>query len=111
MPASTSTKYLGYPQLLGQKRISIIDRTGPASYVNGTGETISPKDFGFNNLESIRGGIDSTGTYMAVVYKNAGVVGAPSTFTLKWYTLSGMTEVANLTNLSAVTAVLVAIGF
>lgn len=108
MASSVSTKYQNYFQVLGQKRISIVDKYGPVSYLNGTGEVLSVQLFGFNNLEAIYGGLDSTGVYWAAVYKNPGPRG---TFTIKWFTFSGMVEVVNTTNLSAIVAQVTAIGY
>jgi hypothetical protein len=107
MASSVTNKYPVYPQTIGDKRVSVVDKFGPASYDNGVGETLSTRLFGFQNLEAILGGVDSTGVYYAAVYKTPGEQG---TWVIQWYTLSGMTEVVATTDLAAVVVQLVAIG-
>lgn len=111
-----SAQYVnGFADVFGGKLFNTIDYSGPAAYNNtGTpstsGDTMDPKFFGFGNtIETfVNGSTDQTGVYIVVAEPtNNGV----TAWKLRWFTLSGMTEVANGTNLSGKTVKLSAIGF
>lgn len=105
----------GFADVFGGKLFNVIDYSGPSSYNNtGTpatsGDLLDPKMFGFPNaIEHLIGtSLDQTGVYI--------VVGQPANngvtkWILRWYTASGMTEVANATDLHLKTVKLAAVGF
>ena len=105
----------GFADVFGGKLFNVIDYTGPKSYNNtGTpatsGDALDPKMFGFpNSIEALIGtSTDQTGVYIVVgMPVNNGV----TKWILRWFTLSGMTEVVNTTDLSAKTVKLAAVGF
>ena len=105
----------GFADVFGGKLFNAIDYKGSSSYNNtGTpatsGDVLDPKMFGFpNSIEFLVGtSTDQTGVYIVVgMPANNGV----SKWYLRWFTLSGMTEVANATDLSGKTVKLSAVGF
>ena len=105
----------GFADVFGGKLYNTIDYSGPTSYNNTatpatSGDVIDPKMFGFpNTIEAlICTSADQTGVYVGVAMPvNNGV----TRWIVRWFTLSGMTEVANATNLSTKTMKLSAVGF
>jgi hypothetical protein len=111
-----SPKYVpGFPDIFGGKMFNTIDYSGPTAYNNtGTpatsGDSVSHRMFGFENtVETYIGeSVDQSGTYFVIAQPvNNGV----TAWKLRWFTLSGSTEVANGVNLSGFTVKLSAIGF
>jgi hypothetical protein len=110
MAAGSAKQFAGFPDVFGGKLFNAIDYSGPTSYVNGTGDVLDPRIFGFpNTVESITVcGMDTTGTYYVRPQPvRTGVTG----WYIRWYLVADNTEVANTTNLSGVTIRLSAIGF
>lgn len=90
----------GYPDVVGRRAIWSGSGSGPTSYSGGTsgGDSITGLPFQFY-IDSIFSAVSVSGTYLVVAQRSA--VGARATFKLRWFTMSGMTEVTNATNLSA----------
>jgi hypothetical protein len=86
---------------VGQKLLYTLYGSGPASYSQTTGDVLS-LPYGIY-LDSVDVCMDTTHTYLLVPYPS--VVGSDRiTWSFKWYTAAGMTEVAGLTNLSTFSA-------
>ena len=83
---------------VGQRQMFVYTAAGPAAYSQTTGDALSVPTGVY--LDANPPCVDTTGTYMVVFVPS--VVGTRVTWTARWYTLSGMTQVANATNLSAV---------
>lgn len=90
----------GYPDLVGKRAIWSGYGTGPTSYTGGTtgGDTITGLPFQFY-IDAIFCAVAVSGTY--VVLGQRSKTGHRATFKLRWFTLVGMTEVTNATDLSA----------
>lgn len=90
----------GYPDLVGKRAIWCGYGSGPASYLGGVsaGDTITGLPFQFY-IDSIFPAVSVSGTYLVVAQRS--VEGARATFKLRWFTMVGMTEVTNATDLSA----------
>lgn len=109
MATGSAKQTQGFGDIFGGRMFNTIDYSGPTSYVNGTGDTIDPRIFGFpNTIETfLQEGLDQTGTYYIFAQPtNTGV----TSWHIRWY-LSASTEVPNGTNLSGVTVRLSAIGY
>jgi hypothetical protein len=89
-----------------------VDYSGPSSYLGGAthGDAIDPRIFGFPNTITaiICASVDQSGVYMVVPQPAAN---GTTAWTLRWFTLVGMTEVTDTTNLSTKTVRLSAIGY
>lgn len=105
-----------YPAVPGNKPVSIIDVTGPTSYVQFVppatgGQLVSARQFGLNSIEAVWViGMDSTGAYAPVAMltplnKN---LGSPNV-TLSWQ-VPGGSQVGAGTNLSTSFVRLYALG-
>jgi len=80
MAVGSAKQTNGFADVFGGKLFNTVDYSGPTSYVNGTGDAIDPKIFGFNNeVQAIIGtSIDESGTYY--------VIGQPvNNGVTKWY--------------------------
>ncbi len=100
----------GFADVFGGKQFNVIDYTGVASYVNGTGEKLDPKMFGFNNtIEAVLDtSITQTGDYYGQTQPvNNGVSG----WYIRWFVVATGVEAAAAVNLSAKTLKISAIGF
>lgn len=84
---------------VGQRQQFVYSAIGPASYSQTNGDVVSLPTGVY--LDEIRSAIDTTGTYM-VVFVPSTTNTTRATWTARWYTLAGMTQVANATNLSAI---------
>lgn len=104
----------GFADIFGGRQYNAIDYKGPTAYSNtGTastsGDQMSHRLFAFENtIETLIGSVDQSGTYLVVPQPVQNGVGP---WKLRWFTLSGMTEVVNGTNLSAYTVRLSGFGF
>jgi hypothetical protein len=86
---------------VGDKIEIVADHDGPASYVNGTGETIYASDFGIGGFELVQ--IDALSNdglnyaYTTITGQStAGNVGnAVPSVTLRWFVVATGLEVAN----------------
>lgn len=114
MAVGTAKQIAGFADIFGGKNFNTVDYSGPKSYVNtGTpatsGDSLDPKAFGaFNDIIAVIGtSLDQTGVYVVLGQPvNNGV----TAWRLRWFTASGMTEVANATDLSTKTVKLAIIG-
>lgn len=105
----------GFADVFGGRQYNTVDYTAPATYNNtGTpatsGELLDPHIFGFQNtIQSVEGSTDQSGTYVVVcVPVNNGI----TQWRVRWFTLSGMTEIANnATTVAGKVVKLSAIGF
>ena len=111
MAVGTAKQVNGFADVFGGKNFNAIDYSGPSSYVGGVsgGDALDPKAFGFfNDIIALVGtSIDQDGRYV--------VIGQPSNngvtaWHLRWFTVVGMTEVVDTTDLSGVTVRLAAVG-
>ena len=81
----------------GQRQKWSFYGSGPSSYSQTTGDVLSLPNGVY--LDSIAPCMDTTHTYLVVPYPS--VVGSTrATWSFKWYTASGMTEVTGATDLS-----------
>lgn len=106
-----------FPQNWGNKTVTILQHTGPASYTAVTGgatptggDTIPASAFGLSRIEAIFVvGLDNTAVYQVV----PGLDGAmeATLARLMWKTAATGAEVAGSTVLSAKTITLMAIGY
>jgi hypothetical protein len=111
MAVGSAKQQNGFADVFGGKNFNAIDYSGPSSYVGGVGggDALDPKAFGFFNeiIALIGTSIDQSGTYVVIGQPvNNGV----TKWNLRWFTVVGMTEVVNATNLSGKTVRLAAIG-
>ena len=83
---------------VGQRQKFTYKGTGPKSYSQTTGDIIT-LPFGVY-LDDVYPCMDTTGTYLLVPYPSA-VDTTRATWTFKWFTAAGMTQVANATDLSS----------
>jgi hypothetical protein len=100
----------GQNDTFGGKFFTVADYTGVASYVNGTGELLSPTAFGCPNtiLSVIGESIAISGDYYVVCQpKGTGLC----QWYARWFVVATGVEVANAVNLSAKTVKLSVIGF
>ena len=84
---------------VGQRQQFVYSASGPTSYSQTTGDVVSFPSGVY--IDEIRPCVDTTGVYM-VVFTPTVVGNRAGPWTARWYTLSGMTQVASLTNLSSV---------
>lgn len=99
---------LGFLDTWGGRFANTPDYTGPTSYVNGTGDLLSPEAFGFNNnILFTTGSITFDGLYEAV--PQSGGLGYCKWY-VRWYVISTGLEVGNGVDLSGSTCKLLAIG-
>ncbi|MDE2099390.1 MAG: hypothetical protein KGL39_19215 [Patescibacteria group bacterium] len=106
----TMKQTAGFADVFGGKLFNTIDYTGVASYVNGTGELLDPKGFGFpNTIESIVDiSGDQSGAYYGICFPvNSGV----TKYYIRWFSVATGQEVTNATNLSGKTLKISAVGF
>jgi hypothetical protein len=120
------TKYPGGRDVWGGRGIFFASYSGPASYFNGGGAVnlngeiidsiggtteLGPANTPQRNIEAIPPVVTVSGTYMVVFAPTAAPVsGAPRRWYARWFTMSGMTEVANATDLHLETAIVMIIG-
>jgi hypothetical protein len=83
---------------VGQRQKFTYQGSGPASYSQTTGDVITTP-FGVY-LDDIYPCMDTTHTYFLIPYPSA-INTTRATWTFKWFTAAGMTEVGNGVNLSA----------
>lgn len=106
----TAKQTQGFADVFGGRQFNVIDYTGVASYVNGTGELLDPMMFGFRNtIQSVLDvSGDQSGAYYAVAFPvNSGI----TAWRLRWFSVATGQEVTNATNLSAKTLKIAAVGF
>lgn len=109
-----NTKVPGYPTVIGDKAVTCVDHTGPASYTTHGESFGAPNQFGgvnqfgLRNYDWIGGGVSQSGTY-AVEGRLTGS-GNQVTFKLVWSVVATGAEVANATNLSGETVRLLLVG-
>lgn len=96
MQARTSKGYAGGLSV-GQRQKFTFFGSGPTSYSQTTGDVIVPP-YGVY-IDDIYPCMDTTHTYFLIPYPNA-VATTRATWSFKWFTAAGMTEVANATDLS-----------
>lgn len=126
---ASSTVLDGYPQPMGNKKISVFYHKGPNPYVPvvvatpvTTGDPVTDTEAGMRYIETIFGGISDNGQYRVEAIPSGGnpsqaqgagtggTVGAPQrTWRLRWEVLSTGAE-AGAVDLSARTVRLTAIG-
>ena len=110
MAVGTAKLSPGFADVFGGKLFNCIDYTGVASYVNGTGELLDPKFFGFpNTIEAILDiSGDQSGAYYGIAFPvNSGV----TKWYIRWFAVATGQEVTNTTNLSTKVLKIVAVGF
>ena len=110
MAVGTAKQTPGFADVFGGKLFNCIDYTGVASYVNGTGELLDPKFFGFpNTIEAILDiSGDQSGAYYGIAFPvNSGV----TKWYIRWFAVATGQEVTNATNLSTKVLKIVAVGF
>ena len=83
---------------VGQRQKFTYRGTGPKSYNQTTGDVIS-LPYGVY-LDDVYPCMDTTHTYFLIPYPSA-VNTTRATWSFKWFTAAGMTEVANATDLSS----------
>lgn len=83
---------------VGQRQMFVYTASGPASYSQTNGDALSVPTGVY--LDAIPPAVDTTGVYMVIFVPS--VTGTRVTWTARYYTLSGMTQVANATNLAAI---------
>jgi hypothetical protein len=110
MAVGKASQTQGFADVFGGRSFNSIDYTGVSSYVNGTGELLDPKFFGFQN--TIQSVLDISGTFTGDYYGvpfpvNTGV----SKWYIRWFVVATGVEVANTTNLSTKTLKIAAIGY
>lgn len=96
------------PSPLGELFVSMADINGPASYTNGTGNAVSPQNFGLQTFKFATGGISTDGT-TGIEFKTISGPGATSIIA-RFYVVSTGAEVANATDLSGKTFRVMALG-
>jgi hypothetical protein len=110
MAVGTAKQTPGFADVFGGKLFNVIDYTGVSSYVNGTGELLDPKFFGFpNTIEAILDiSGDQSGAYYGIAFPvNSGV----TKWYIRWFAVATGQEVTNATNLSTKVLKIVAVGF
>ena len=110
MAVGSALQTQGFADVFGGKQYNAIDYTGVSSYVNGTGEKLDPKFFGFQNtIESILDvSGDQSGAYYGVAFPvNNGI----TAWYIRWFAVATGQEVSNATNLSTKKLKISAIGF
>lgn len=85
---------------IGQREIFTLYGTGPASYSQTTGDSISLPNGLYIDTVLGNGVMSVSKTYFVRAYPSA-VGTTRSTWTLKWFVVSTGAEVTNATNLSA----------
>jgi hypothetical protein len=108
----------GFPQSDGGKIESVIDHTGPASYVQLAaatpptgGDPITAAAFGMKSIEYLDCSMDNTGTYNVTATNGApDALGRP-TWLLAWYVAATAAQAAGAVNLSASHVRIRAIGY
>lgn len=88
----------GYPDYVGKRQILCGSAIGPTSYSQTTGDPVALNRFQ-TYIDVLFPAYTVSKTYLVLFYPNT--TGPRATWTAKWYTAAGMTEVSNLTNLSA----------
>jgi len=109
-----------YPAVPGNKRVSVLDVAGPASYTQVTisagvaptgGQAVSASAFGLSGLEYVHSMRSDDGIYQVLVYMAPFQKNNPSPgVILAWFVASTGVQVTALTNLSARTVRLAAQG-
>lgn len=90
----------GYPDRVGKRNTFCASAVGPTSYNTTTKDVVASPVFQFY-IDAIFPAMTVSGTYFVTFVPSAG--GARPTWKAVWWTVSGMTEVTNTTNLSAET--------
>ena len=114
MAGNTMTILAGYETYIGNKKMAIVDITGPNPYVNTatfstSGQPITAAQLGWGGIEMIIGSVSSDGLDNVVIGSPTGGVAA-ATVNLHWFVIATAAEVANGVDLSAKTVRLVIIG-
>jgi hypothetical protein len=115
MAVGSFKEIFGQKDVWGGKQFTVGDYSGVTSYVGGVtgGDTVYPSTLGFFNaiLTFIEISIDTTGTYYCQAQSTGtGLIGAGG-WKIRWYVASTGAEVANATNLSAISCKMSAVGF
>ena len=99
MSPAAATQTQGLLDTFGGKNADWIDWQGPTSYVNGTGELMTPSAFGsYNELLWANASGSQSGNYYGVCFPvNSGY----TQWYLRWFVVATGVEVANAVNLSA----------
>jgi|SRR5579872_3355498 len=107
-----------YPQVIGSRRLSIINHVGPSSYTaisDATpptgGDTVQASEFGLKYLEAVIVLGSDNGQYSGVAYNPNLNVGPASSFVLQWNTSHTGAEITGTTNVSARNILLLGIGY
>jgi hypothetical protein len=109
MAVGSAKQTQGFADIFGGRGFNVIDYTGPALYVPGTGEKLDPKFFGFQNtIQSI---LDISGDQSGAYYGTAFPVNNGVTaWYIRWFVVATGVE-AGAINLSTKTLKITAIGF
>ena len=113
MAVGSFKEIFGQKDVFGGKQFTVGDYSGVTSYQNGTGDTIYPSTLGFFNaiLTPLEVSLDTTGTYYAQFQSTGlGLIGTAG-WKIRWYVAATGAEVANGTNLSAISVKMSALGF
>lgn len=106
----------GYPTVFGDKRVAVVQHSGPASYVQmgTTGDPVAAREGGLSRIHSMAPAVDATGVYMVIpIFTNLNATpanGGQTSVKCAWFTLAGMTEVAAAVDLHTKTVRLTMIG-
>lgn len=108
-------RYAGGQDVWGGHAVKMFNYTGPTSYDGGTGAQGDRVDCvgvanqtGLRNIDNIIGGVSLSGTYLIVAQPVT--AGPTKQYLLRWFTMQGMTEVSDSTNLSGESAIITVIG-
>lgn len=95
----------GYPASAGGKAIAVGTLTGPASYLNGTGQLFN--DAPARSIDWLDGSVSVSGTYRVIAKPQS--PNHPQNWYFRWIVIATGLEAANTTNLSAETFVFMGI--
>lgn len=110
-----NTTLPGYESIWGNKKVTVIDRTGPVAYNNtGTyatsGDVLTAAELGWGGIDVVIPSQSSDGLNEIIVSFTV-VGGGSGSVALHWFVTASGAEVANAVNLSTKTIRLLVIGF